>query len=458
MALGINANYEAFVNWASSRTADTIADAASGLDGKMVVSDKTGDGIGIIAWIKRGGLQKDANNATRELFLGAVRDMFGGEAFIPESVKKAMHFSLFKSESGKPLSARRINEVKVAIDQWSADNDRGLGFMAALASNKAQIATNKRSLKTLDANYSQAMVSDAMAHLGVKLDKTAAKEAARLVAKYGTKMPVKNLAVLSNYVVNLAQTRPTRGLDRAAEEMIAKLVQNDMKYWREFDFDDMRLRQIGKNCVQNMNAYIRDNISNFAMLGGTIAGKNYPNVATQMYNDIDNGTWDLNGTKFGFRSDRAEVIKTFDSVVGAKNPNVSKVLSMLLNQLSFKDSEMIAQKFDKTQGAELFVSRDIQRDGMGITNSKGFSLHYGLELSEDGNTATVTVAIDKDISSNGSAFNEFKIGKTTWTQKITVDLTKEIPEVTDVKIAQTIDPGKIDIKPGELNAPAEYFS
>ena len=130
MALGINANYEAFVNWASSRTADTIADAASGLDGKMVVSDKTGDGIGIIAWIKRGGLQKDANNATRELFLGAVRDMFGGEAFIPESVKKAMHFSLFKSESGKPLSARRINEVKVAIDQWSADNDRGLGFMS----------------------------------------------------------------------------------------------------------------------------------------------------------------------------------------------------------------------------------------------------------------------------------------------------------------------------------------
>ena len=38
MALGVNANYEAFVNWASSRTADTIADAASGLDGKMARS------------------------------------------------------------------------------------------------------------------------------------------------------------------------------------------------------------------------------------------------------------------------------------------------------------------------------------------------------------------------------------------------------------------------------------
>ena len=194
------------------------------------------------------------------------------------------------------------------------------------------------------------------------------------------------------------------------------------------------------------------------MLDGQIAGKNYPNVANQMYVDIDNGTWDLNGTKFGFNSDRAEVIKTFDSIVGNKKPNVSKALSMLLSQLSFKDSESITQKIDRTKGSELFVSRDVLRDGAGITNSKGFSLHYGLKMSEDGNTATVTVAIDSDISSNGTMFNEFKIGKTTLTQKITVDLTKEIPEVTDVQFAQTIAPDKIDINPGVLKAPPDYFS
>ena len=457
MALGVNANYEAFVNWASSRTADTIADAASGLDGKMAVSDKVGDGNGFVARIKRSGLQKDANNATRELFFGAVRDMFGGEAFIPESVKKAMHFSLFKSEGGKPLSARRITEVKVAIEQWKSNNDRGLGFMAAVSSNKAQIATGKMSMKTLDAKYAQAMVSDSMARLGVKLDKATAKEAARLVAEHGSGMPVKTLTVLSNYVVNLAVTRPRHGLDDAAKEMIANLAQ-DMKQWREFEFGDIRVRQIGANSVQSMNTYIRDNISTFTMLDGQIQGKNYPNVARQMYDDVDNGTWDLNGTKFEFNSDRAEVIKTFDSIVGNKKPNVSKALSMLLSQLSFKDSESITQKIDRTKGSELFVSRDVLRDGAGITNSKGFSLHYGLEMSEDGNTATVTIAIDKDISSNGSSFNEFKIGKTTLTQKIAVDLTKEIPEVTDVQFAQTIAPDKIDIDPGMLKAPPDYFS
>ena len=75
MALGINVNYEAFVNWASSRKADMIANAASGLDGKMSVSDKVGDGIGFVAWIKRGGLQKDAEASEDDSrFAGA----FGG--------------------------------------------------------------------------------------------------------------------------------------------------------------------------------------------------------------------------------------------------------------------------------------------------------------------------------------------------------------------------------------------
>ena len=86
MALGINADYQAFVNWAGTRSANTIANATSGLDGKTVVANKVGDGIGFSAWRRRNATQESANNATRELFFGAVREMFGGEAFIPQSV------------------------------------------------------------------------------------------------------------------------------------------------------------------------------------------------------------------------------------------------------------------------------------------------------------------------------------------------------------------------------------
>ena len=182
MALGINANYEAFVNWASNRTANTIADALHA-DGKMVVSNKVGDGIGFRTWFKRDATQVNANNATRELFFAAVRDMFGGEAFIPQSVKDAMHFDTFKSEKDKPLSARRITAVKVAIDQWSnANTNKNIDLITALASNKSQIATNHSQQRTVDKDYAKAMVSDAMGRLGVKLDKTAVKVAANLVA------------------------------------------------------------------------------------------------------------------------------------------------------------------------------------------------------------------------------------------------------------------------------------
>ena len=65
----------------------------------------------------------------------------------------------------------------------------------------------------------------------------------------------------------------------------------------------------------------------------------------------------------------------------------------------------------------------------------------------DGKTATVTVSIDKDISTNGSKFNEYKIGTAKITQKTTIDLTKPMPEVVDVTFSQTYTPDKIRHNP-----------
>ena len=58
---------------------------------------------------------KKANNATRDAFMKAVADMFGGEDRIPDSVKDAMKLEDYGK--GKPLTARRILAVKAAIDQ-----------------------------------------------------------------------------------------------------------------------------------------------------------------------------------------------------------------------------------------------------------------------------------------------------------------------------------------------------
>ena len=54
------------------------------------------------------------NDHTRKIFKQAIANMFGGEDRIPDSVKTAMLMDDYNC--GKPLTARRIMAVKVAID------------------------------------------------------------------------------------------------------------------------------------------------------------------------------------------------------------------------------------------------------------------------------------------------------------------------------------------------------
>ena len=72
---------------------------------------------------------KNINNFTRTLFKNAVIDLFGGEAKIPESVKKAMLLKDY--DCGKPLTARRIMAVKVEIDKATAKMRAAAGTVVA---------------------------------------------------------------------------------------------------------------------------------------------------------------------------------------------------------------------------------------------------------------------------------------------------------------------------------------
>ena len=82
----------------------------AGPDGPRKIEVTTDDKVYAF---KRSQVNKDANDATRELFLKAVADTFNGEQNIPPSVLKALNMKDFKA--GKPLTARRIAAVKAAI-------------------------------------------------------------------------------------------------------------------------------------------------------------------------------------------------------------------------------------------------------------------------------------------------------------------------------------------------------
>ena len=129
----INATFDAFVQFAQTQeaagkqraVARVDADALGGIVNRTIrpgSGDWVGIGAGRLASLKR------ANNITRDAFMKAVADMFGGESHIPDSVKVAMKLEDYGK--GKPLTVRRILAVKAAIDAvklttfQSADTER----------------------------------------------------------------------------------------------------------------------------------------------------------------------------------------------------------------------------------------------------------------------------------------------------------------------------------------------
>ena len=101
----IKANYNKFVNFAKTKNEDTVV-RFSGMP--------SGDYKGALASFARTSDMKTANDQVRDMFRKTIAGLFGGEKFIPEAVRKSMKMEDFGK--GRPLTARRINLVKNAIE------------------------------------------------------------------------------------------------------------------------------------------------------------------------------------------------------------------------------------------------------------------------------------------------------------------------------------------------------
>ncbi len=106
-----SANYQKFVDFANK------AYAPNGKGENTVARFKgmpVGDYKGAFASLWRTADMKTANDQVRDLFRKTIADMFGGERNIPDIVRDNMKLEDFGK--GKPLTARRIKLVKIAID------------------------------------------------------------------------------------------------------------------------------------------------------------------------------------------------------------------------------------------------------------------------------------------------------------------------------------------------------
>jgi hypothetical protein len=403
------------------------------LGDRKILSVKTAANDSVHNWT-RGLDEWVVNDATRKVFKKAVADLFGGEAGIPQSVKKAMLLADYNQ--GKPLTARRIMAVKQAIDVYKGD-------MLPLKFNLAQART---------------MIEDARQRLSgvlntAEIDEDNITFAAECLKDYGNGLPAKTVRVLANFIVSSAFD-PNNPLDEDTIKNVAK----DMKSWREFDFGDKRLARLSARFVQRQNDYLKLQL---AKPDGYMA--NNPQIFTAFHGDANRGDWTICGTRFPQGSDPDAVLAKFLQVV--KKPNARKVVSTLLNQGSLADMQTILVKgtaidgdpadphareeyLCRIKGGELFVSRDRMRD-----NEKGIAkeqdVHYGLDISKDGKTATVTLSMDQNLNSQGTVYNEYNIGMATITQKITIDLTRDVPEVTGVTFSQVFSADVINTNPGK---------
>ena len=124
---------------AIARTGEVRIGAGTPLEERAIYSTDKTDFVGMT--LLRTKDAKRSNDEVRELFRKSIAEMFGGEGNIPDSVKDAMLLKDFGS--GKPLTARRILEVKNAIEDLHRVNIFGSetdpeGALAQIALNAVQ--------------------------------------------------------------------------------------------------------------------------------------------------------------------------------------------------------------------------------------------------------------------------------------------------------------------------------
>ena len=150
-----------------------------------------------------------------------------------------------------------------------------------------------------------------------------------------------------------------------------------------------------------------------------------------------------------------ELAMQLQNVSGKKSygylPKKQKALSSWLNQLcasTFKMPSMGVQYNEtgvnaiKLPGAGALANIDMTTGIFtnDLLDAYGHDLVHDLQVSPDGKTATITQTVTADLSSPGSQINKkISFGQVTLSQRLVIDLTAEIPTVTDFQVSQEFD-------------------
>ena len=299
-------------------------------------------------------------------------------------------------------------------------------------------------------------VSAAAKDFGVKLGKAELNAAANLYARHASGMYPKNAAYLAHYIAKLplSAVRPAgRGKKSPLELSTEKVAAfaPEIRAWESFDFNDPRLRPLEGEVARQHNEYIAECFAGKSSVG---YDKEDPTIFHTMAEDagretyVINGKTYLHGTDVGGLTGPAQqkvVLDAFKEAV--PDPKARKALSVLLNQYGPGHFLQVMNHIPVQKaaggsidmhalgGADKIVNRDFMT-GLNPVFLHDMGKTFGLDVAPDGRTAVVTLTLDTGLEMGDVNKNHF--GSALIRERITVDLTPEVPVVTDVRISQEL--------------------
>ena len=292
-------------------------------------------------------------------------------------------------------------------------------------------------VRDLDLPAAKAMVKDAAKAMGRKLSGSELAKAANLFMGHAEGMWQKNARLFAQFVVRLPLTDASAKADRLRAADTAASI----RQWRSFGFGDHRLAPFETAAKEQVQATIRE------FMDPATAGKFTDGIHDTMRADANRGTFILNGTVYAYKP-AGELISAFKALV--PDPKAQKTLSAYMNQLCFETLLMPTSHLPLSStgtdaihlpGAGAVVNRNMT-SGLYLTSilaTEGHGTTHNLELSEDGHTATLTQTISADLAApDSNMVNKVSFGAVTLSQRIVIDLTPDVPVVTDYKLSQTL--------------------
>jgi hypothetical protein len=263
--------------------------------------------------------------------------------------------------------------------------------------------------------------------------------------RFCTDMPLKNAKMFANFVITLKLT----AAEKRNEDDIAADMAESIRDWSEFGF--------GKTELASLETFIKDNFTE--LMGDGIADATAPNprnfadkekeVSTGLFVDGNRGVFTINGEVFN-NAPAVDVVTAFKKAVPNTamrqglsyifNQTLPNTFMTLSNRIPLAETNRHPNGIDTVdaEGIELIVSRNSgSRKYKVMTHSETKPpLNYGLQGSEDGRSATVTVSVTNILASGAGPNPLASYGEATYGMTLKIDLSGEKPVATDVKLAQ----------------------